>query len=87
MITRAEAKALADSSISDQRKYEIEELFHQRITEEASRARYTTIPADINATLTPQERVYAMQLLTGEPNLYTVTEFAPGSGPHEIIWS
>lgn len=85
MITRAEAKALADAYISDQRKAQIQAQFHQHITNEATLGKYETNVDHITSTFTQNEKNWANQMLMDEPQLFSVSDFIDGN-EHVVIW-
>lgn len=84
MITRAEAKLLADSAISEERKQEIENLFHERVIREATKAKYEANVNDITGGLSDNEILFAQNLLQEAPNLYSITDFF--GEEHLVIW-
>lgn len=86
MITRPEAKALADSVIPPERRLKIESQLDTLIRNAAVTGAYQVFANPITKDYNEQELVFARDLLRNPPNGYTTTDFANESD-HWIYWN
>lgn len=86
MITRIEAKALADSVISPERRQEIEMQLDNLIHAAASQGAYMVLANVITKEYNEVELVFARDLLRAAPHHFTTADFANDSD-HWIYWS
>lgn len=84
MITRAEAKSIADSVISPERRLEIESQLDQLIRNSASTGAYQVMANVITKEYNEQELVFARDLVRASG--FTTTDFANDSD-HWIYWN
>lgn len=86
MITRPEAKAIADAVISPERRLEIENQLDTLIRDAATAGAYQVFANTITKDYNEQELVFARDLLRNPPNGFTTTDFANDSD-HWIYWN
>jgi hypothetical protein len=86
MITRPEAKAIADAVISPTRRQEIEQQLDTLIRDAAATGAYSVFANEITKEYNEQELVFARDLLRNPPNLFTTSDFANDSD-HWIYWN
>jgi hypothetical protein len=86
MITRPEAKAIADAVISPTRRQQIETELDNLITTAAQAGAYQVFANPITKEYNEQELVFARDLLRNSPNLFTTSDFANDSD-HWIYWN
>lgn len=86
MITRTEAKAIADSVISPQRRAEIEEALDASIRAAAQNGAYQVRVNGVTKDFTETELAFARDLLQAPPNLFSTTDFYNDSD-HWVSWA